>query len=550
MAAIGSPRLVGRREELLRLEQAVAETRAGAGRIVEIVGEAGIGKSRLLGEVEQKARALGHRVLVGGCVSLRDNAAPLAPIVEAMRGFLLQASRTDLDELTEPSRAALAGLLPGSVSAAALQSTPKLMYEQAQHWLHDQIVDLLLRLSRKAATVLVIEDIHWADEATLELLSLLGRNIREAPFALIVSYRSDESDPESRLTRFLAELERLAHPMRVELRRFTRGEVSDQVAAIRGLGTSAALTEVVYARSEGNPFYVEELLATGDAPDLLPATLHDVLEARLTTLSQPARRVVAAAAVRGGEITDAELGALTGLSTARLSKALHELLDRRIFERRGAGLREALDFRHALLREAAYQDLLPLERRELHLAEARYLEGAAGTVGDPFALAELARHWEAAGEVERAFKISLEAGRAADEGYQPALADEQYERAIRLAPDVSPATFDPQSGMVDLLERAGRAAVGAGSDRSIEHLLRAIELVDPAAEAIRAGLLYERMGRYRWYLADGEGALEAYREAVRLVPAQPLSASARTSDSRSRPDADDPGALWRIGGVL
>jgi DNA-binding CsgD family transcriptional regulator len=184
-----------------------------------------------------------------------------------------------------------------------------------------------------------------------------------------------------------------------------------------------------------------------------------------------------------------------------------------------------LGFRHVLIETAAYQDLLASQRRRLHRAYAELLERQVLTAPDPFRLAELARHWDEADEATRALAASIRAASAADSSYQPALANEQYERALRLIGALPAGALDPSLDRVELFERAARSAAGTGSPRSIDHILGAIELVDATSDPVRAGLLHERLGRYRWYSADGDGALAAYTEAVRLVPAEPPSAA-------------------------
>lgn len=523
MAAITTPRFVGRRDEQAVLERLIGASRSGQGHVVLVAGEAGIGKSRLVAEVTQAARARGHRVLVGGCISLREGSAPLAPIYEAMRGLAADTAWAELDRLLGPAGDVFAGLLPGLFEARHQSTVALPMHPVATDRLSVQLVDLMARLARDAPLILVVEDIHWTDDATLQLLTLLARNLRSAPFVLIATYRSDEIDPDHRLSTFLAELERLAHPEHVYLGRFTRGEATEQIAAIRGAEAVAGLIDDVFARSEGNPFYIEELLAAAaSSTTALPLTLHAVLESRLAALSHDAQRLVGAAAVRATDSTDEQLARVTAIDETMLSAALHELLDRKIFERRRLGSTEVFGFRHALLQSAAYEELLAGERRRLHLAWAEILQQETAHAEDPFAIAELARHWEAAGDAGRALPAAISAGAAAEAAYQPAMANEQYERAVRLAQDLPAGSgVDP----IDLLEKAARAAAAVGSVRAVEHAGRAIELVDAAREPVRAGLLYERLGRYRWYAADGEGALAAYHEALRLVPAQPPSAA-------------------------
>jgi predicted ATPase len=317
-----SSRFIGRRAERSRLAAGIAESRRGGGRIFVVEGEAGIGKSRLLHEVTNSARSSGHRVLAGGCVNLHEDTAPLAPIAEALRGLAAETSPEELERLLGPAHEVLVGLLPAPIDARRAERAGP-THALPQQGLHARLVDLVARISRDRPLVLVVEDIHWADSATLDLLSLLARSVRTLPVALLLSQRTDEAEANNRLTVFVAELERLAHPEHVRLPRFTRGEVSEQVAAMRGpQAIDPALVDAVLTRSQGNPFYAEELLAAGSEAGELQATLRDVLEARLATLSSDARRVVDAAAVRSADSTEDELAAVTALDAHTLGASV------------------------------------------------------------------------------------------------------------------------------------------------------------------------------------------------------------------------------------
>jgi DNA-binding NarL/FixJ family response regulator len=522
MPTVAGTRLVGRRKERALLDELIARSRSGSGQTAIVSGEAGVGKSRLLGEVMAGARDSGHRVLVGGCVGLRDGAAPLAPVAEALRGLAAETSRSELELLLGPAREAVSGLIPALAVSAGSQMQPGLMHLSTQDRLHTYLVDFIARLSLESPVVLVVEDIHWADTETLELLSLLARNLRNSPFALIVSYRSDEADEDGRITRFLAELERSAHPRDVSLQRLTRGEARELVGQIRGVEGLPDLVNELFARSLGNPFYIEELLATDLDGAVLPGTLQAVLEARLGSLSREALQLVSATAVRGSESTEAELQDVTGIQDDQMAAGLHELLDRKIFERRRVAGREVVYFRHALLREAAYQRLLSHERQRLHRAFAAMVRAQRDLDRDPYALAELARHLEAAGSLDDARSASLLAAQAAEAAFQPALANDEYERALRISAQLG-AEASGSADRLELIERAARTAAAIGSPRAVELIEQGLEYPEAQADPVRAGLLYERLGRYRWYAADGEGSLVAYREAVRLVPVRPYT---------------------------
>jgi DNA-binding CsgD family transcriptional regulator/tetratricopeptide (TPR) repeat protein len=582
-ATLTSPTFVGRTEELARLAAAADRAAAGAPTAVLIGGEAGVGKTRLVGELVASARAAGATVLVGGCVELGGEGVPFAPLIEALRPFLRDLDEPQLARLVPGrARAELARLLPeldpatrggGAVAGEGLWTTTLapapvglrsptggpdaggsgsgvpgpggsglgagaaglgpiaaglgpggfgLGSDQGR--LFELLLVLLERLGAERPAVLVVEDLHWADRSTRDLLAFLHRNLRHGRLLLVMTYRSDELHRRHPLRPFLAELDRGRRVERLELERFGRDEVAAQLAGIRGAPAPAELIERIHARSDGNAFFVEELAATAaaGADGELPPSLRDTLLARIELLAEPTQQVLAVAAAAGARVDHDLLAEVAGLGEAELLAGLREAVSAHVLAvDAGDG---AYGFRHALVKEAVYAELLPGERTRLHARFAAALAGRDDR-GGPGRAAELAWHWYAAHDLERALPAAVEAGRAAERAYAFAEAQRQFERALELWERAPAATAGLDKA--ELLARAGEAAANAGAaDRAVALVRGALAEVDPARDPLLAGQLTERLA-FHLRVAGRPGAMEAYQAAVRLVPPGPTVERAR-----------------------
>ena len=279
----------------------------------------------------------------------------------------------------------------------------------------DAVRALLLRRAERSPVVVVLEDLHWADRSSRDLVAFLARTLRSGRVTLVASYRSDELHRRHPLRPLLAELVRLPGVERLELAPFSRAELAEHLEAIAGAPLPADQVERIYARSEGNPFYAEQLLAAGagDAEVALPSTLADVLLARVQALSEPAQQVLRVAAVAGRRVSHRLLAEVAGWPEAELEQGLREAI--------GAGVLVAdsntgtYTFRHALLQEAVYGDLLPSEQVRLHAGYARLLAAEPEGVA-----AELAHHCLASHDLVGALRASLAAAREAEAVLAPA----------------------------------------------------------------------------------------------------------------------------------
>jgi predicted ATPase/DNA-binding CsgD family transcriptional regulator len=516
MGPVSSPLFVGRREQLLALEAALQRARDGVGSVVLIAAEAGMGKTRLIGELTVAGRREGLTVVLGECLPLGDGELPYAPIVAALRALIHERPASLLEALRGPARRELARLLPeldpGGVAAEQTTS------DGSQAQLFNALLSLLVTAARDSPVALVIEDFHWSDRSTRDFLAFLVRGARQQRLALIISYRSDELHRGHPARTFLVELQRSARAQRLELAPLTRAEVREQVAAIRGAVPEPALVDQLVRRAEGNPFFTEELLAAGSAE--LPESLRDALLMRIEACRRDTRAVLQCAAVAGREIDHALLQAVVGTAPDELTAALREAVDSHVLVARAAGY----VFRHALLREAVYSDLLPGERQALHLTIARTLDEHPELArADAPRSAELAHHYYAAQALPEALRASVDAGTAAEGIYAFGEALLHYGRALA----IWDATIDADRVLplerLDVLRRASEAANLAGAtERAIDLARETLDRVD-RDDYVAAALAHERLGRYLWMAGHGEDALPEFRHAVELMPAVPPS---------------------------
>jgi DNA-binding CsgD family transcriptional regulator/tetratricopeptide (TPR) repeat protein len=517
---VQSPTLVGRIEELQVLEAARRRAADGDPAVVLVGGEAGVGKTRLVAELTARWATDGMRVLYGGCVPVGGDGLPYAPIVEALRPLPDELGVATVRELGGPSWRELARLLP---SLGEPDASPPSQAAQAR--LFELLLGLLARLSQRTPIALVVEDLHWSDQSTRDLLAFLVRNLRQNRVLLVVTYRSDEPRSD-RLGPWLAELDRVGPVQRLQLARLDRAQTAAQLVGILGTVPPADLVDAVFRRSEGNPFFTEELLAAVRAGSSeLPATVRDLLRGRVQMLPERAQQVLAVAAVTGQRVPHRLLASVVGLDDQDLLQALRILVAHQLLVTRPE--EDGYQFRHALLQEVVDADLLPGERARLHAAYAQALTQRPELAGVSPAVraAELALHWEAAGEATQALPARVQAGLAAEHARAFAEADRHYQRALALWEQVADPGRPAGLDWVDLQTRAAEVAGFTGTtERAVELLEQALDQVDQAAEPIRAAMLLCLLGGHRHEALDHDAALAAYAQAEQLLAAEAPSA--------------------------
>jgi DNA-binding CsgD family transcriptional regulator/tetratricopeptide (TPR) repeat protein len=519
---VASPTLVGRVEELGVLEAARGRAADGEPAVVLVGGEAGVGKTRLVAELADQCRARGARVLAGGCLPAGGDGLPYAPIVEALRPLPGELGVGAVRGLIGPSWSEVARLLPALGEPAGGPAG-----QSAQARLFEVLLGLFGRLGEQAPAMLVVEDLHWADRSTRQLLAFLARNLRRERLLVVVTYRSDEPRAD-RLGPYLADLDRGrgGRVERLELARLDRAATAAQLTGILGASPAADLVEAVFVRSEGNPFFTEEVLAAVRAGSGgLPVTTRDLLRGRVQGLAEQARWVLGVAAVAGRQVSHRLLAAVAGLDDRQLDGALRAAVAGQVLVTRSGG--DGYRFRHALLWEVVEAGLLPGERARLHAGYAHALSERPelAAASPAAAAAELAAHWDAAGEPGRALPARVQAGLAAERARAFAEAHRHYQRALTLWEQVADPGRPAGLDRVELLVRAAEAVASAGAvERAVGLLQDALGRVDPVAEPVRAAVLLTRLGDHRGTARDEPGALAAFEEAERLLAGAPPSA--------------------------
>ncbi|MFI8520501.1 AAA family ATPase [Streptomyces sp. NPDC085481] len=534
-----SPVFVGRAGELTALTEALSRAGAGEPQALLVGGEAGVGKTRLIEEFTELACAQGAVVAVGGCVEIGADGLPFAPFSTALRG-LHRRLPEELAAAAEGQEGELARLLPefgdlGSHEPAAEDATARLF---------ELTVRLLERIAADRTVVLVLEDLHWADASTRHLLAYLFRTLRRGRIVVVASYRADDIHRRHPLRPLLAELDRLRSVHRIELARFTRTEVHRQLTGILAAEPAPALLDEVFERSDGNAFFVEELVAShesGHATGSLSASLRDLLLVRVEALPEEAQRVVRIVAEGGSTVEFDLLAAVARLSEDELLDALRAAVGANILLAVPDG--DGYRFRHSLVREAVSDDLLPGERSRLNRRYAEALENAPGLVRGDERANRLATYWYHAHDAARALPAVLRASVETRKRYAYAEQLRLLERAMELWDEVPdavrgglrpmdyaeaypPCGCDPETTplrFLDLLAEATVAARLSGErERAVKIGRMALRLLDSEEERdpLRSAWFWTEMARLQSNLGRGDGWAEIARaqELVRGLP--------------------------------
>jgi DNA-binding NarL/FixJ family response regulator/tetratricopeptide (TPR) repeat protein len=541
-------RMVGRDGELARLLALLDDAAAGRAVAALVSGDAGVGKSRLIAEVSRLAAGRGFTVLSGQCAELGDS-VPYLPLADALRTAAHDAAVRD----ALGSRPALSRLLP---DGGGLRGADEDRSGLARQQMFGAALGLLAELAAAAPVLLVLEDLHWADATTRDLVTFLSRMLHRERVAVIGSYRSDDLHRRHPLRPVVAELLRLPGVVSVELAPLQAAAMAEHLtAAAPGRLDAAALNDIV-ARAEGNAYYAEELLAAslGGGPgdrQPLPAGLAALLLSRVEQLSDAAQQVLRAAAVAGRRAGDELVRAASGLAAAEYEAAVREAVAHQLLVPDGT---EGYAFRHALLREAVYADLLPGERTRLHATMCTLLSDEQ-RLAVPGTAAELAWHCLASHDIPAAFAASVRAGQEADRLGAPAEAHRHFDQALALwerVPEPEKTAGMPRGKLG--LASAINAADSGDYERAV-HLLRRLRHLLGArggqggeADAILASRIGERLAFYLMLLEDPRDRAEAIdvaRATVQATPADPPTwqrARALATYANALLDEDDPAA--------
>ncbi|RJQ81126.1 helix-turn-helix transcriptional regulator [Amycolatopsis panacis] len=508
--------LVARTQEMRRLRAALARAGRGEANAVLVAGDAGVGKTRLLTALAEDAVAGGALVLTGRCIDVRDGGLPYLPFAEALEP--LGAAGDPVVAAAVRARPALRRLLPqggepeaggdhGQVAAGEREAARRPQPEQdlGQLQLFDAVLGVLTEIARDRPVVLLVEDLHWADSSTRDLLSVLLSRLRGQRLLVVGSYREEDVHRRHPLRGLLSELVRLATVERLVLTPLEPADARAFVAALAEEPLDPDVVAEIAERSEGNPFFVEELLASGAHCADLPAGLAEVLLARLERFPAETRRVLRVVSVAGEGVSHAALAHVAGLDEAELDETLREAVQHHVL---------VIDdgfyvFRHALLQEAVYADLLPGERTRMHAGyAARIQETAQGRGKD----AKLAYHSLESRDFGTALPALLRAMYEAEKLGAPGVALRHVEQALSIW-DAVPAEHHPDDfDEVKLLDEASYFSGTSGEpERAVAYARSAVEALPPDAQPARAAHAWRR---YAESLLALEGTLDEATEAI------------------------------------
>ncbi|MBF9067369.1 helix-turn-helix transcriptional regulator [Streptacidiphilus fuscans] len=544
-----SPVFIGRGSEMAALTQALQRADGGQPQVLLIGGEAGVGKTRLLEEFQHAAEARGASVAVGGCLEIGAEGLPYAPFATVLRRLHRGELGPGLELAAVGRESSLARLLPDmlpDMSDAPAESHD----EYARARLFDHTAQLFEQLTAERTLVLAVEDLHWSDRSTRELFAFLVRTLHRARLVLLGTYRTDDLHRRHPVRPYLAELERLRTVQRLELPRLAQREVARQLAGILSPSRpSAELVQKIFRRSEGNPFFVEELAVSHQqgCSTGLTDSLRDLLLVRMEALPEETQTMLRVLAAGGSRVEHGLLAAVLEsagvLDEDELIDALRTAVGANIIQPTSDG--DGYRFRHALVREAVSDDLMPGECTRINRRYAMALEADPPLVSADQRSARLAGYWYCAHDAARAVPAVLNAGREARRRNAFAEQLRMLDRALELWDDVP----DEVRATLRDYDRADESYPSCSCDHDdCGADCGAIQLIDLLAEATVAARLSGETDRGLRYTKRALRLLDEQRTPERAAWFRLARARALRYDRGSRPHEDLQGALELLEG--
>ncbi|MGZ8743111.1 MAG: helix-turn-helix transcriptional regulator [Nocardioides sp.] len=523
---------LGRAREFAHLTEQLGLGGDAQSRAVLLAGDAGVGKSRFLHELVGRASGAGWRSLVGHCLDFGDSALPYLPFSELFGRMAVEDP--GLVETLVEAHPALSHLQPGRRLLSGSLPVNEENLDRGE--LFGAVHGALEMLAQQQPVLLVVEDVHWADRSTRDLLSFLFARGFRSPVGVIASYRSDDLHRRHPLRGNLAQWARVPSVQRLQLDPLADLDVARLVRALLPGPLPERQVHAIVHRAEGNAFFAEELVsaAADGSEGRIPDDLADLLLVRLDRLDEGAREVVRAASCAGRRVGHRLLAAVIGQEEDELDRSLRTAVEQNVLLRLGA---DSYAFRHALLAEAAYDDLLPGERVRLHAAyvgalRSQRVEGTA---------AELARHARLAHDPDTAVVASAEAGDEAMSVGGPDEAAWHYETALELVTDRRVTAADERVDPVTLAVKAADALIASGQPERAEKLVTSQLAHCPAdlPDEERARLLMSQTLAALLLDAPKESTLRSSAEALDLVPDEPTPLRAKLLGLHARAQASE-----------
>lgn len=521
--AVRAP-IVGRAPELARLGEACARASLGEGIAVLVGGEAGIGKTRLVSEFAHQARAQGIVVLRGDCLEAGAAGLPYGPVAQALNTAVASGV---LDPRSLPTAVVeqLAILVPSLADPDAADRGPFELAGLGQVRLFEALLASIERLGTDRAMVLVIEDLHWADRSTLDLVTFLVRNVVATRCLLVATLRTDDVERGGPLADTLAELTRKSNVIRLDLQALEREQTAAYLGHILGTAPARDVVDEIHRRSDGNPFFVEQLAwARQDGEETaVPPSLRDILLNQLSRQPAEVQALLGAASIAGPRMDEGLVAAMLDLPESAVVPALRQAVRAHILVPVRGADGESYPFRHALMAEAVEADLLDGERRRLRTKCADAMEHRPPRDGVDRAqwAARIAHHRDLAGDRRGTVAASLLAAGEAETvaAYRDALV--QYRRALAILqaePDLAaPEGWD----RAEIGARAASSAAVAGEPKEAARLLGlALQDLPADVDPWRRGAMLVDLSEFLW-LAGDDRFVEALATAAEVVPPEP-----------------------------
>ena len=542
VATPSSRTLVGRDAELRELASLLGVTPDAptvdgrgttTGTAILLAGDAGVGKTRLLTELRDLAVADGWQVVAGHCLDFGDSALPYLPFSEVLGRLATElpdvvdtvAGRHPALARLQPGRRVLASAPHSGGSPTDTASADGSTLERAD--LFEAVHALLDAAAEKAPLLVVVEDTHWADQSTRDLLSFLFTRPFLGPVAVVASYRSDDLHRRHPLRTQVAEWARLRGVERLQLQPLSAPDVRSLIHELHPEPLAEPEVSGIVERAEGNAFFVEELVGAASGPGRwVPEELADVLLVRLDQLGDDARQVVRAASVAGRRVSHDLLSAVADLPEGRLDDGLRGAVERNVLVAHERHYR----FRHALLGEAVYDDLLPGERVRLHAAYVAALRDgrATGTA------AELARHARLANDLDTALTASVRAGQEASNVGGPDEAAYHFQQALELLADPRRSS-EPDVEVSKVAVSAGEALTASGEVQRAAAVLREqLDRLPADAPATSRARLLSALASVLIIIETEDDPVAVSAEAVALAPTGETPLRARILANHAR----------------
>jgi predicted ATPase/DNA-binding CsgD family transcriptional regulator len=517
------PVVIGRANDLAILHTLIDEAKNGKGQVLLVSGEAGIGKSRLV--MEAKTYAMHSMCLLQGNCFESDRSYPYAPMLDLLRTFFnthalkdfLQSSSSVVSEFIKLFPELDKGLLDIRVSS---ERDP----QQEKRRLFAALTQFFMHQATKQPVLLIVEDLHWSDDSSLEFLLYLSRRCTNQPMLMIFTYRDDEV--HANLRHWLAQLEREHLIQELALTRFSPNDVEAMLNAIfqKRYPIHRDLLDSLYTLTEGNPFFIEEILKSlitsrelvftngkwigRPLHELhLPRNIQDAVQQRIERLSEASKKILTFASVTGDRFDFALLQQLTHDDEQQLLAVLKELIAAQLVIEESA---DQFAFRHALTRQAIYTQLLVRERRALHLNIAETIERMHAATLEPY-LEDLAYHYYKAEVWDKAFHYGQLAGEKAQALYAPRTAIEHYTQALLAAEhmNILPSTT--------LYRRRGQAYEALGDfERAQSDYKQALDIARSTQDGVAEWQSVADLG-FLWSERDYEQAGTYYHQAIELA---------------------------------